>query len=357
MSVSDAPSGPDPRDRLSHLPLEIVHRVLASVADPATLARLCCVSKHWSVLASRDAHWRPMYLSHWRKPRVQAAIGPARHRDGGGDPSIEAASWKQLYGHRAALDRRWLRGRPRKRRFAIPRELVHHRDRRRVHACVGAERLDGASSVGRGRCSDLVGAAAPRHVRRGRRRRPDRPDGSYDQAVRVWDVATGECKMVLLGHQGSVAQVGWIGSLIFSVSASPCEAKLWDGATGDLVRTFESAALDVCDWKTNGDRLFSLSWKSAVQTWNLATSGVVVRGNPSIPRSTVGNIVVGASWLFGTSEHEVNMWDISPGRKARTFTVPDMTVQLTKINASALCISEWGRIGLILEFGADIPLQ
>ena len=55
--------------------------------------------------------------------------------------------------------------------------------------------------------------------------------GSYDQAVRLWDVQTGAHLQVMMGHQSEIRQVTYSpdGLLIASCSGD-CEVRIWDAA-------------------------------------------------------------------------------------------------------------------------------
>ncbi|KAI9362566.1 hypothetical protein DFJ73DRAFT_949218 [Zopfochytrium polystomum] len=191
---------------------EITRRILASIADARTLARLCCPRPQRAIASHDSAATGPVAPPH-----------DANADDDGGGRS--AASWKQLYGS-AALDRCWLSGRPAGAAYVVAM----------VHSNVTVLRR----SVGWEPCPELVVATAtPGQVRRAGGRRRTVLTGSHDRVVRVLDVVVGMCRMVLRGHDNSVAEVGWIGAMMFS--ASPSEAKVWDGATDELVQTFESA--------------------------------------------------------------------------------------------------------------------
>ena len=53
--------------------------------------------------------------------------------------------------------------------------------------------------------------------------------GCYDQHIRLWSTATGECTRVLSGHTGTVWAAQWSGPLLLSGAGYPeCGVSLWD---------------------------------------------------------------------------------------------------------------------------------
>merc|ERR1712146_297064 len=73
------------------------------------------------------------------------------------------------------------------------------------------------------------------------------PDGGYvvtasdDRTAKIWDAATGECKLTLAGHElTSAGHDGWVNSAAYSpdgafviTASSNRTAKIWDAAIGE----------------------------------------------------------------------------------------------------------------------------
>ncbi|KAI9328229.1 hypothetical protein DFJ73DRAFT_766046 [Zopfochytrium polystomum] len=61
---------------LDNILKEVLRRILTFVAsDVKSLARLCCASRRWLLLAADDMTWRAMFLAHWAAP-VSLAESP-----------------------------------------------------------------------------------------------------------------------------------------------------------------------------------------------------------------------------------------------------------------------------------------
>ncbi|KAI9336397.1 hypothetical protein DFJ73DRAFT_763654 [Zopfochytrium polystomum] len=225
-----AHSDPAEIDPFSRLPSEVLRLVPAYIADHRSLARLCCVSKMWSTLASRDEYWRPLFLARWRAPRNNKSVAVGALQDAPDAVAIEHVPWKNLFEHRTALDRRWRVGDPVAKTFSLPSDTIRVFLRPGWLAVTTSEgstvllRTDGSliSNLYSGRRS--ISNCVAVH--------PDRTTiatGMSDGEVRLWELATGGYKRTL-GNQGSTAF-----------------------------------------WETNGDRLFSLSSNGMVRMWNAST--------------------------------------------------------------------------------------
>ncbi|PPQ75806.1 hypothetical protein CVT26_001455 [Gymnopilus dilepis] len=90
--------------------------------------------------------------------------------------------------------------------------------------------------------------------------------GGYDATVRVWDLITGECRQVLMGHQGFVHDVCLDIIRIYSASGDST-VRIWDRCSGDC--------LHVLDWAVSNwphCRLF-LTPSYLMGTGSMAVSG------------------------------------------------------------------------------------
>ncbi len=111
-----------------------------------------------------------------------------------------------------------------------------------------------------------------------------------DNAVRLWDAASGALFRTLRGHSG------WVVSVAFSpdggriASASSDETiKLWDAETGREVRTLRghSKGINRLAYSPDGKRLASASHDGTVKLWD-AASGALFRTLDAHARRRLG---------------------------------------------------------------------
>jgi WD40 repeat protein len=112
--------------------------------------------------------------------------------------------------------------------------------------------------------------------------------GSYDRTIKLWDVASGSLVRTLKGHTSSVFSVAFSpdGRLLASGSADET-IKLWDVASGSLVRTLSGHTGDVTSvaFSPDGRLLASGSGEldKTIKLWEVATGKEVRTIDPFPP--------------------------------------------------------------------------
>lgn len=98
--------------------------------------------------------------------------------------------------------------------------------------------------------------------------------GSWDNAARVWDVATGNAVLKLEGHEGSVngATYSPDGSLIVTAS-DDSTAILWDAERGTIVRTLRGHTdrLQSAVFSPAGTQILTAAHDKTARLWDAAT--------------------------------------------------------------------------------------
>ena len=141
--------------------------------------------------------------------------------------------------------------------------------------------------------------------------------GSNDQTLKLWDAATGKLLRTFDGHSMGVMSVAFSpdGGSVLSGSADNT-VKLWNAATGKLIRTFEGLS----DWvqsvafSPDGRSVLAGSLDDTVRLWDLAT-GDVLR---TFKGSSITFSPDGSNVLSG-SGNTVKLWELSNGQLIRTF--------------------------------------
>jgi hypothetical protein len=144
--------------------------------------------------------------------------------------------------------------------------------------------------------------------------------GSWDNTVKLWDVATGREVRTLRGHTDWVRSVAFSpdGRLLASGSWDNT-VKLWDVATGREVRTIRGHDIEVesVAFSPDGRRLASGSGDGTVKLWDVATGQEVgtLRGYTDSALGWVLSVAFspdGRRLASGSKDGTVRIWGVGP---------------------------------------------
>jgi DNA-binding beta-propeller fold protein YncE len=148
--------------------------------------------------------------------------------------------------------------------------------------------------------------------------------GSWDNTVRVWELATGKEVRRFTGHESSVWSVAVTPDGKYVVSGSRDKTvRLWDLATGKEVRRLTGHDHVVWSVAVTPDGKYAVSGSrdKTVRLWDLATGKEVWRltghewGVRSVAVTPDGKYVVS-----GSEDKTVRLWDVATGQEVRRFT-------------------------------------
>ncbi|KAF5877798.1 putative beta transducin-like protein [Botrytis fragariae] len=147
--------------------------------------------------------------------------------------------------------------------------------------------------------------------------------GSWDQTIRLWDVATGESLQTLEGHSLSVDSVAFSpdGKVLASGSGDQT-IRLWDVATGESLQTLESHSRWVRSvaFSLDGKVVASGSNDQTIQLWDVATGESLQtleghsRSVDSVAFSPDGKVVAS-----GSEDRTIRLWDVATGESLQTL--------------------------------------
>jgi WD40 repeat protein len=193
------------------------------------------------------------------------------------------------------------------------------------------------------------------------------PDGRriasayHEQAVTVWDAATGRELLTLRGHTGSVTCVAYSpdGHRITSASEDGT-VKVWDAATGLETFTLRGHASIVSGvaYSPDGRRIASASGDQSLKVWDAATGRelLTLRGHTrfvlGVAYSPDGRRIASAS-----GDQSLKVWDAATGRELLTLSGHTNLVQGVAYSPDGRRIASAGDDGTVKVWDAATGLE
>ncbi|MDB5601777.1 MAG: hypothetical protein JWN71_3821 [Xanthobacteraceae bacterium] len=159
------------------------------------------------------------------------------------------------------------------------------------------------------------------------------PDGtrvlsaSADSTLKLWDVATGRLIRTLDGHRDDVNAVVFLRDGLRAISGGSDKVlKLWDLATGKVLRTFDvghTEKISSLALSHDGAQVISASFDKTIKVWDIASGRVLhtfvghTAFVSSIAISPDGRRLISGDW-----DANLRLWDIASGRSLRTYKMP-----------------------------------
>jgi len=153
------------------------------------------------------------------------------------------------------------------------------------------------------------------------------PDGrqllssSYDPAPKLWDVATGRLLRTFTGHSNPVTALSFSPDGMRVLSGSfDSTVKLWDAATGKLLRSFEghTGIVNSVAFSPDGNTVLSGSHDKSAKLWD-AKSGKLVHtlgGHAEL----VSAVAFSPDGLTALSAGDgIRQWDVATGKLRRSW--------------------------------------
>jgi WD40 repeat protein len=167
--------------------------------------------------------------------------------------------------------------------------------------------------------------------------------GSWDNTLKVWDLASGKALRTLSGHSNYVTAVAISPDGRLALSGSWDKTlKVWDLESGKELRTLSGHANDVTAVAISPDGRLALSgsWSHTLKVWDL-DSGKALRTLSGHARSVHAVAISpdGRLALSGSEDNTLKVWDLASGKALRTLSGHARSVH-------AVAISPDGRLAL-----------
>jgi WD40 repeat protein len=156
------------------------------------------------------------------------------------------------------------------------------------------------------------------------------PDGthiattSYDEKVRIWDVAQRKMEKLLEGHAGTVWTLAYSpdGNTL-ATAGEDKTIRLWDVRTGRLLNTFTGHTMNIWAviFSKDGKSLISGSFDRNIIIWNIADGRMVnkLQGHTEAVVSLAFNDN-GTILASGSDDQTIRLWSFPEGKLLRKLT-------------------------------------
>jgi WD40 repeat protein len=142
--------------------------------------------------------------------------------------------------------------------------------------------------------------------------------GGLSKLVRIFDVAKGQERFALSGHNNSVSQVAWSpdGKLVASVAADS-SLRIWDAVAGKMLQALDNYGYNQnLMWSPDGKQIAS-GGSGSIRVWDRATWTL-----NSIKGFSTDNDIKIVAWsadskqllTLGTYDEVLKMWEVSSGK-------------------------------------------
>ncbi|QSJ21001.1 AAA-like domain-containing protein [Nostoc sp. UHCC 0702] len=149
---------------------------------------------------------------------------------------------------------------------------------------------------------------------------------SWDKTIKLWDTATGKLIRTLTGHSASVygVAISSDGKTIASASNDKT-IKLWDTATGKIIRTLtgHSASVSGIAFSSDGKTIASASLDKTIKLWDTATGKLIRTFTGYSAASPVSGVAIssdGKTIASASDDKTIKLWDTATGKLIRTLT-------------------------------------
>ena len=142
--------------------------------------------------------------------------------------------------------------------------------------------------------------------------------GSRDATLRMWDIETGQCLHVLVGHVAAVRCVQYDGRLVVS-GAYDYMVRVWNPETEECLHTLSGHTNRVYSLQFDGIHVVSGSLDTSIRVWDVETGSCkhALMGHQSL---TSGMELRNNILVSGNADATAKVWDITTGQCLQTLS-------------------------------------
>ena len=169
-----------------------------------------------------------------------------------------------------------------------------------------------------------------------------------DNAIKVLNLASGDCLRTLEGHSEPVTSVALSadGRTIISGSAEGT-IKVWDLESGDCLRTLQGHSWRVSSiaLSADGRTIVSGSGDTTVKVWDLASGDCLrtLEGH-SEPVTSVALAADGRTVVSGSQDRSIKVWELMETRLIASFTAAQAVHTVDLVDTHLIVASDYAQI-------------
>ena len=154
------------------------------------------------------------------------------------------------------------------------------------------------------------------------------PDGktfataSHDRSVRLWDMASGECRKKLTGHTGPVRALAYSpDGLQIASGGSDLSIKIWNVKAGSLQNSWRGHddMIRSLTFSRDGERLISAANDRTIKIWNAKDQTLVRTIADEAHVQSVACSPDGRLLASGNETNTVEIWELASGTLVKTL--------------------------------------
>lgn len=265
-------------DFVASLPKELVERIF-SYLSVESLCRVALCSKLWRERSNHNPIWYHLCVQRgWERfgedllQESNASSPRGTNIVSTNGISIKPATcrWKSIYMHALSLEKNWAQG-----KYTVTPLLRGHREPITCMDCNGSTLVSGSSDntlrvwdVKTHQCVLVLDSPHTDSVRCVQLQGTQCISGCSDGVIRIFDLKSGRCLRSFQGHNGAVEHVSFDGKTIVSASAD-LTVRVWNSASGKLIHTMTGHSDEIQVMVVHGESVVTTSWDETIRMWNI----------------------------------------------------------------------------------------
>ncbi|PFX27958.1 F-box/WD repeat-containing protein 7 [Stylophora pistillata] len=311
-------------DFVASLPKELVERIF-SYLSVKSLCRVAQCNKLWRERSNHNAFWYRFCIQKgWDRfgedllqmPHTLISQKSNASLTNNTCTGLKPATcrWKEIYTRALSLDKNWEQG-----RYSVAPLLRGHKDPITCMTCDGSTIVSGSSDntvrvwdVRTAKCGLVLDSPHTDSVRCVQLKDSLCASGCADGVIRLFDLKSGRCLRSFQGHTGAVEHLSFVGSTIISASAD-LTVRVWNSDTGALLRTMtgHSDEIQYCLQFTD-DIIASGSADSTVRLWS--HQGILLHTLEEHIGVVRCLCLSGNRLISGGDRKRIALWDVKEGK-------------------------------------------